>query len=72
MSLTTITFLKVKRHLTIQKTHSGIDLSIKQGEQMDAVWDPSFPHSTVVKRAKRNEEALIGVMNISKSKQTRW
>lgn len=39
---------------------------------MDTVWDPSFPHSTVVKRAKRNEEALIGVMNISKSKQTRW
>lgn len=36
---------------------------------MDADWDPSFPHFTVVKTAKRNEEALIGVMNVSKSKQ---
>lgn len=72
MSLATTTFLKVKRQLAMQKKHSGIDLSIKQGEQMDGVWDPSFPHSTVIKGAKRNEEALIGVMNISKSKQTRW
>lgn len=62
--------LKVKCQLTTETTQWF--LSIKQREQMDADWDPSFPHFTVVKTAKRNEEALIGVMNVSKSKQTRW
>lgn len=39
---------------------------------MDAGRSTVFPHFTVVKTAKRNEEALIAAMNISKSKQTRW